>query len=158
MKINIIIGDNMKQECYQEYQEFLHYVKTTWKEFLECQEWKAEPKIDVISLDYYKGRLTVFVYLKDNMYFKYYHDGGYYGVKTDKPIKVTYSLNNELLTYMLFCGNIIKDLNIELDSDDICLNEFFDIDKVEFDEYLTDLLYQSEQSYAEAVYCAIHDL
>ena len=149
----------MKDDYRKEYDEFLHYVKTTWKEFLEYQEWKAEPKIDVISLDYYKGCLTVFVYLKDNLYYKYYHDGGRYAVKTDKPIKVTYNLNNELITYMLICGNIINDLNITLDSDDdICINEFFDVDKVEFDEYLTELLYQSEQSYAEAWYCAVHDL
>lgn len=149
----------MKDDYYQEYKQFIHYVQSTWTEFLECQEWKQEPKIDTISIDYYKGKVTVFIYLKDNMYFKYYYDGGYYEVKTDKPIKTTYTLNNELITYMLFCGNIINDLNITLDSDDnIHLNEFFDVDKVEFDEYLTDLLYQSEQSYTEALYCAIHNL
>lgn len=158
IKTYIIYGDNMKQECYQEYKKFLHYVETTWTEFLECEAWKDTPKINTISINYYKGSLTVFVYLKDNTYFKYYHDGGYYGVKTDKPIKATYTLTNELITYMLFYGNIIKDLNINLDTDDICLNEFINIDNVEFDEYLTKQLYLSEQSYAEALYCAVHDL
>ena len=147
--------DIKKHEYAQtEYEEFLRYVESTWRNFLEWGDWKEEVAIEKIIVGGHKN-FEVFVYLKGNPVYYDLEDGKLIEVTYDgKPIKTTYSLSFEEIVYVLLKGTLIEDLG--LTDVELIVSEYTDFIEVNTD--LTKWMEDEEQSYAETMYCIEHDL
>ena len=139
----------------EEYNLFLHYVKSTWSQLFE-NDWEQDPEIDNIVINMHNGTITVCVFLKQNHYYKYdFKTRELQKVEySQKAIKTTYNVAEEVMLYMMLTDEIIKDLNLQ--DVDISISEY--IDGIEEDEYLTKELQEIEGEYAYDLYCMLNDL
>ena len=139
----------------EEYQQFIRYIKSTWGSLLDG-DWVNEPKIKDVVVELFKGTLTVCVSLEPNKYYKY--ENGELTTEVYDPkehIKTTYTINEEIILYMMVNGDIIKDLG--LNKDKVFINPSY-INHIPINKYLSQELEKAEESYAETMYCIAHDL
>ena len=73
----------------------------------------------------------------------------------DRIDTLFFSLNEDIILYMLINGDIINDLGLK--DVQIFINPVY-IDHIPINEYLSKELESFEESYAEDWYCFIHDL
>ena len=136
-----------------EYQEFLGYVKGSWRSLFEC-DFHEEVKIKKVIVHNYKNTFDVFVYIEDNVYDDI-KDGELVEVVYDgKPIKTSYSLSSEEILYVLIKGTFINDLGLE----DVEFVIYDFVDGIAVNDDLTKRLECIEEGYAEDYYCRVHDL
>ena len=141
----------MEEEC----RRFLGYIHSTWSELLDT-DWVNEPKIKDIIVNLFKGEFTVFVSLENNSYYAI-EDGELIQKEydSDKYIKTTYCINEELLLYILLKKDIIEDLGLK--NTKIFVNPCY-MDYIPVEKQLSKRLEKNEESYAETLYCIEHDL
>lgn len=146
--------DMLKHKYHEEdYQEFIHYVKSTWKSLFEWT-FVCKVKIKKIIIHNCKNNFDVFVIIDDNVY-ENIIEGELVGIPYDgKAIKTSYSLSSDELLYVLIKGTLLEDLN--LSDVEFVVTEF--IDGISVNEYLTERLEGCEEDYAEDYYCRKHDL
>lgn len=139
----------------EDYQQFIGYIKSTWSSLFD-DDWINEPQINDIIIDLYKNEFRVFVSLKDNTYYRFV-DGELIteNYSSKEYIKTTYYRNDEALLYMLINGDIINDLGLK--DVKIFINPCY-VDCIPVHKYLSKELEGFEESFAEALYCALHDL
>ena len=140
----------------KEYQQFLRYVKSTFGQLLE-NDWKEEPKIEKVIVSKHKNSFDILVYLnKDSIYYDYDFDKRELLeiTYTGKPIKTSYSLDDDLILYMLVKSNVIEDLGLN----DVEFLLFDFIDGIDVDKNLTKTLEDIQGEYAYDLYCVEHDL
>ena len=148
---------DLKRHEYEEneYQEFLSYVKHTFGDLLFDGDFVEEVTIKKIIVHNYKNTFEVFVYINEDASYYDIEDGELIEVAYDgKPIKTTYTLNSQEVLYLLIKGSLIEDLG--LSDVEFYILDF--IDGIDFNKDLSKRLDDSEGSWAEARYCAIHDL
>lgn len=139
----------------KEYQQCLKYIQSTWSSLFD-DDWLEKPKIKDIIISLFKGEFTVCVSLEPNSYYRFKDDKLITEeYKSDEYIKTTYTLNEDIILYMLINRNIINDLGLK--DVQIFINPVY-IDHIPINEYLSKELESFEESYAEDWYCFIHDL
>lgn len=155
---------DLKKHEYEEqdYQEFVSYVRGTWRDLFEWGDFKEEVEIKKVLVSGEGHNFDVFVYINDNTYYQA-GDGKYYRMGDEikevaydgKPIKTSYTLRSQDILYIILKGTLMGDLGLSEDVEFIVTDY---VDGIQHNEYLSRSLEGYEESWAEARYCAIHDL
>lgn len=144
----------------EDYQEFIQYVKSTWKMLFENEDWINKPIIDKIIVELHKGTFTVYVSLKNNSYYRFKDDDWHNPIiieeyDSDEFIKTEYYVNEDILLHILTKENLINDLG--LSKDKIFINCINTID-LTINKHWSKILEAYQEDYAEDVYCRMYDL
>ena len=142
----------------KEYQDFVRYVRGTWSELFNNGDFLEEVTIKKVIVSGYKNEFEVFVYLNDNSYYDIIGhpiEGELVEVAYDgKPIKTNYYLRGQDILYILVKGTLMEDLGLT----DVEFQIFEFTDGIQYNKELSKRLEGFEEGWAEARYCAIHDL
>ena len=143
----------------KEYWDFVSYVKGTWSDlFFHNGDFLEDVTIKKVIVSVENNEFDVFVYLNDNSYYDIIGhpvEGELVVVPYDgKPIKTSYTLNSVDILYIIVRGTFMEDLGLT----DVEFQVFDYVDGIQYNEELSKRLEANEESWAEARYCAIHDL
>ena len=142
----------------KEYWDFVRYVKGTWTELFESGDFLEDVTIKKVIVSVENNEFDVFVYLNDNSYYDIIGhpvEGELVVVPYDgKPIKTSYTLNSVDILYIIVRGTFMEDLGLT----DVEFQVFDYVDGIQYNKELSKRLEANEESWAEARYCAIHDL